>query len=160
MKIVTHQVDGVWERFPGTPQLTPAAITRLLADGVWTWRDLYKNGLQAAEPFKVPDGKRIVPGAVERFSEDGKAQLFEVEDAPPPPVPQAIYPLQARKALRAAGLFDAVQAHVASLSAEEQDEWEYALEIRRDHPVIVNGATALGLTKAQVDDLFRLGATL
>lgn len=158
MKIITHEVDGVWVRFPGTPQLDANKVARLVEDGTWNGNDLKRFGLRAAEPFVVPDGKVTVGS--ERFEDEGRRQVFDVEDAPTEPAPSAIYPLQARKALRRAGLFDQVQAYVETLPEDEQDEWEYALEIRRDHPVIVNGAAALGLTEAQVDDLFRLGKTL
>lgn len=77
-----------------------------------------------------------------------------------PAVPQSITPLQARKALRAAGLYDAVAAFVATLTPAEQDEWEYALEVRRDNATIAAGAAALELTEQQVDDLFIAGAQL
>lgn len=158
MKIITHEVDGVWVRFAGTPQLDAFKVARLVEDGTWNGNDLWRFKLRAADPFVMPDGKVTV--GPERFENEGRQQVFDVEDAPPAPAPQAIYPLQARKALRAAGLFDQVQAYVTTLPEDEQDEWEYALEIRRDHPVIVNGAAALGLTETQVDDLFRLGKTL
>ncbi len=79
---------------------------------------------------------------------------------PPAPVPQSMSPLQARRALRAAGLKAAVDAYVATLPEEEQEAWEYATEVRRDNEVIAAGAAALGLSAEQVDDIFRLGPTL
>lgn len=79
---------------------------------------------------------------------------------PPVPVPTSISPLQARKALRQAGLKAAVDAYVASLSEEEQEEWEYAIEVQRTGPTINNGWALLGRSQAELDDLFRLGATL
>lgn len=79
---------------------------------------------------------------------------------PPPTVPAAVYPLQARKALRQAGLKEQVDAHIATLTEPEQEAWEYAIQIERDHPTVASAAAALGLTDEQVDDLFRLAATL
>lgn len=160
-KIITCKTADRWERFPGTEHLVPANIARLLADGVWTWRDLQKNGLQAAEPFELPSGKRIVPGTTERFSEDGKAQIFDIEDAPPEPpvVPKTISPLQARKALRAMGLKDAVDRFIDQLPEEEREEWEYAVEIHRNNPTLAKGATEFGLGDDVIDQLFILGAT-
>lgn len=78
----------------------------------------------------------------------------------PLPVSAALTPLQARRALRISGLKEAVESYVATLPEEAQETWDYALSIERDHPIITGGAAALGLTVAQVDDLFRLGATL
>jgi hypothetical protein len=80
--------------------------------------------------------------------------------APPAPVPEAITPLQARRALRAAGLLDAVNAWIATQPADAQDAWEYCIEVRRDSPFIAGAQAALGLTSQQVDDLFRAGAAL
>jgi hypothetical protein len=71
-----------------------------------------------------------------------------------PFVPQSVTPLQARKALRQAGLYDAVMAWISQQSDEVQETWEYALEIRRDNPIIAAAAAELELTEQQVDDLF------
>lgn len=71
------------------------------------------------------------------------------------PVPQTITPLQARRALRAAGLLAAVNAFIAGQSEEIQEAWEYCVEMRRDDPLISGAQAALGLTDAQMDDLFR-----
>lgn len=87
-----------------------------------------------------------------------------VDFHPPPPepapVPPSISPLQARRALRAAGLIDEVNVAVSSADADTQDAWEYATEIRRDNEIIAAMAAQFGLTDAQVDDLFRAGAAL
>lgn len=76
----------------------------------------------------------------------------------PPPVPRSVTPVQARRALRQAGLLDQVDTLVATLPPEARDEWEYGLAVERDNPVIAAVAAALGLTAAQVDDLFRAAA--
>lgn len=77
-----------------------------------------------------------------------------------PIVPQSVTPLQARKALRQANLYDTVMAWIGQQSDEVQETWEYALEIRRDNPIIADVAAALELTEQQVDDLFILAAGL
>ena len=76
------------------------------------------------------------------------------------PVPLAITPVQLRKALRQAGIKAAFDAWLAGQNDDVKDDVEYALEIRRSSSRIADGATALGLTSAQVDDLFRLAKTL
>lgn len=81
---------------------------------------------------------------------------------PPPatePVPEAVTARQARLALLGAGKLDHIEAALAAIPGPEgraaQIEWEYALEIRRDSPLIGALAPLLGLTGEQVDDLFR-----
>ena len=75
-------------------------------------------------------------------------------------VPAVVSARQARLALIGAGLLDAVETAVAGLSAAHRVEWEYATEVHRDHALIADLATALDLTSAQVDDLFRAAALL
>jgi len=78
-----------------------------------------------------------------------------------PPVPESVTPLQMRKALRSVGLKPAVDAFVAALGDEEAaEEWEYALAIERGNPMLNNAAAQLGMNAHQVDDLFRLAATM
>ena len=74
------------------------------------------------------------------------------------PVPEKITPLEARRALRAAGLLGAVNAWIATQPSDTQDAWEYCIEVRRDDRLVANAQDALGLTSEQVDDLFRAGA--
>jgi hypothetical protein len=76
------------------------------------------------------------------------------------PVPAAITPLQARRALRAADLLDAVNAWIATQPDDAQEAWEYCIEIRRDDALIAGAQAALGLTAEQVDVLFRAAAEL
>jgi hypothetical protein len=85
---------------------------------------------------------------------------WEPSPIPPVPVPAAITPLQARRALRAADLLDAVNAWIATQSADAQEAWEYCVEVRRDAALIAGAQEGLGLTPEQVDDLFRAGAAL
>ena len=76
-----------------------------------------------------------------------------------PAVPRSVTPLQARKALRAAGLIDAVDAYLATQPAEIREAWEYAVEVRRDdQSVVAMTAAALGMTSAQMDQLFILAS--
>ena len=85
---------------------------------------------------------------------------WEPKPIPPVPVPEAITPLQARRALRAADLLDAVNAWIAIQPDDAQEAWEYCVEVRRDSPLIAGAQAGLGLTDEQVDDLFRQGAAL
>jgi hypothetical protein len=87
------------------------------------------------------------------------------QEDPPPPPPEAVTARQARLALLGAGLLDNVDAALATISDPQarraaEIEWEYALEIRRDSPLVAELAPLLGLTDEQVDDLFRAAAEL
>lgn len=77
-----------------------------------------------------------------------------------PPVPQSVYPLQIRKALRAAGLMGQVKAILTQSGEDVQEAWEYASIITRDNAMLQGAAQALGLTSEQVDTLFREAAKL
>jgi len=156
-KIVTFQEENIWKRFPGTSRLTPRLIVQYVQQGIWSDSDLEKEGLKIADSFDTPEGKVRV--GEEYFNEDGTQQLFNTEDAVSIP-PSVITPLQARKALRASGLYTQVTEYIQTLTEEEQEEWEYAVQIERTNPILVKGSAALGLTEEQLDSLFILGASL
>lgn len=87
--------------------------------------------------------------------------VAEIPFTPPtPPVPTSVAPLQMRRALRIAGYKPAADAFIATLDEEIVEAWEYANQIDRQNQLIDMAATGLGLTSEQVDDLFRLAATL
>lgn len=75
-------------------------------------------------------------------------------------VPGSVTPLQARKALRLAGLIDKVNAAVAASSPDVQEAWEYATVVERKDPIIGALAIQLGLTPDMLDDLFTTAARL
>lgn len=62
---------------------------------------------------------------------------------------------QAKAALAAAGLLAAAETAVAAADPVAQLAWAEAVEFRRTSPTIVALSVAIGLTEAQVDDLFR-----
>lgn len=86
---------------------------------------------------------------------DGQA-LSDPEPTPPPPpsVPRSVSMRQARLALLGAGLLDEVEALIALQPAAVQIEWEYATDIWRNRDLVATLAPALGLSDAQIDDLF------
>jgi hypothetical protein len=83
---------------------------------------------------------------------------------PTPPVPASVTARQARLALFGAGLLDLVEGAVAAMEGPQgravQIEWEYALAVERQSPLIAALAPALGLTDEQVDNLFRAAENL
>ena len=88
--IPVRQNSGAYERIGGNPTLTRldgeerAPLQTLLHES-WTDEQRAAFGIYKAQPFSVPSGKRIVPGAQESFAlVDGVVkQVFAVEDIPP-----------------------------------------------------------------------------
>ena len=82
----------------------------------------------------------------------------------PPGVPQSVTMRQARLALHAAGLLTLVDAAIASMPEPDkttaQITWEFAATVDRQFGMVPTLAAALGMTAAQIDDLFTLAATL
>ena len=76
-------------------------------------------------------------------------------------VPNEVSMWQARVVLRQAGLFDAAQAAVNSANDIALTEvWERGNYVLRDSPAIIALGAQLGLSDAQIDDLFRQAYTL
>lgn len=89
----------------------------------------------------------------------------EPADPPPQIVITVVTMRQARLALLQSNLLSQVEAAIAAIEDPAQRqavqiEWEYAAEVNRAHPWVQSLAAALGLTEAQLDDLFTLAATL
>lgn len=91
---------------------------------------------------------------------------WEYRDAPavrlpePDPVPETISRFQARAALMQADLLATVEAAVAEADPLTQLAWAEAVEWQRSSPTINALGAALGLTEAQIDDLFRAAAAI
>ena len=79
---------------------------------------------------------------------------------PPPVVPSVITMRQARLALLQAGLLGDVNTAMEQADQAAQIEWEYATQVIRTDPLVVAMQAGLGMTDADTDALFTLGATL
>lgn len=101
-----------------------------------------------------------IDGSVESVLVEHLPAGVSVEDPDPAPLPTVVTPWQIRKALNASGLRGLIEASVAGADQTTKDAWEYALEFRRDNPLITGLAVALGKTEAELDDLFALAASL
>ena len=86
--------------------------------------------------------------------------VYTGADIPSRTVPESVSPRQIRLALNATGLRVTVESAVASGTQDLKDWWEYALDIERNHALINGMAAQLNITEQQIDDLFRLAATL
>lgn len=81
-------------------------------------------------------------------------------DATGPDVPEFVTMRQARLALLSVGKLAAVESAIQQAGDAAKIEWEYAQELRRDHPLVSAMGSALGLPAAELDQLFVQAATL
>lgn len=85
-----------------------------------------------------------------------------VMEEPPPSVPTSITPRQCRLLLLQQGLLSQVEAMIAQSTDDVRITWEYALEFRRDDPLLQQLAANLQppLTPEQIDQFFIAAAQL
>jgi hypothetical protein len=90
--------------------------------------------------------------------------LVEVNLPPAPIVPGAVTMRQARLALLSAGLLSQVDVEIGALPSPQKEaaqiEWEYSQEVQRHNGFVALLAPSLGLTEAQLDQLFITAAGL
>lgn len=134
-------------------------------DGYWTGRVAEQSAVAGVAPGWYASD--VPPPALS----DGEYAVvgrggWSVTATPPPavvaPVPASVTRFQARAALHLAGHLASVEAAMADPGMDPLARlaWQDALEFVRVSPTVAGLAGALGLTDAQVDDLFRLAATI
>lgn len=77
-----------------------------------------------------------------------------------PNIPSAVSPRQIRQALTAAGLRTQIEMAISSADQDTKDWWEFATTFERAHPMVIGMATGLGVTTAELDELFILAGSL
>lgn len=105
-------------------------------------------------------GRQIVPGpggapVLAEIVAPTEAELLAARRAA-----MVVSRFQARAALLGAGLLEAANAAVAAADPIVQIAWADAQEFRRTSPTIAALGAALGLTEAQIDDLFAAAALI
>lgn len=87
-----------------------------------------------------------------------------IEPATQPLVPAAVTMRQARLALLQAGKLETVNAAIAGMTgaqgAAAKIEWEFSNEVQRAQPLVAALAPVLGMTSAELDQLFITAAGL
>jgi len=90
---------------------------------------------------------------------------YEIEQRQPKS-PEVWTPRQLRIALIKSGIsLTNIESQIDAIEDSAQKEiarveWEYALEIKKEHPLVSMMATNLNLTEQQVNDIFSLAVTL
>lgn len=123
--------------------------------------------------FKAPDnslhflsnediangGVKLLPvGSVQITDDQARTLLASLQTVPS--APEVVSPRQIRLAMTQLGMRTQVESAVNAASQEVQDTYHYATEFRRDDPLIPPLAKQLGVTDAQLDQLWTLAATL
>jgi len=115
--------------------------------------------------YQYLDAENLV---VAVFDEDGisrksmlasklpEGAVVEPYIAPPTPIPSTVTRFQALAVLAAGGYLDTVRTYMATLDQDNVQRlaWENATDWERSSPTLTALAQMLGLTDAQVDDLF------
>jgi len=117
-------------------------------------------------PDYIPSGGWVVMTAQELndLVQSLRPQYEEAIAAIPPPCPEEVLLYQFRAAVTLAGYKEAVDAVIAALPEPSQtvarEKWEYGNTVKRHHSMTVTLGAAVGLTPAQIDDIFRTAATI
>jgi hypothetical protein len=95
------------------------------------------------------------------LTEDEIAEVMaRREAAMAPVVPTSITPRQCRLVLMSQGLLPAVEQAIADMDEATRITWEYALEFRRDDPLLNALGKNMNLTDEQIDQFFIAAARL
>lgn len=97
-----------------------------------------------------------VIGSYSISDDDSLMPVFTI----PRPVPNEISPRQIRRALSESGLRTLVESAISAGDQELKDWWEWSTSFLRNHPLVEQMARTLGVTDQELDDLWRLGASL
>jgi len=137
--------------------------------GFWPTVDEYPSldeGFRYGVSDTVVDGdnkKVIQRWTVEEIPQDELREL-ELETQVSKREKMVVTTRQANRALLQAGLLAEVQPAIDALSEPDRSmadiEWNKSQEVERNHPFVLTLGQALGLTDAELDDLFVLAATL
>jgi hypothetical protein len=72
----------------------------------------------------------------------------------------SVTPLQIRRALRKKDLLNDIMTYINSSSEEIIEAWEYAIQIDRMNPLIIEASNILGISDDTLDDIFVLASKL
>jgi hypothetical protein len=118
-------------------------------------------GIAIADPEDKATWRIDFDFAATELQREAAEAVLQAFDPSTPAVPQQVTALQARRALRAAGLYEAVKTAVdAAADPDVQDSWEYAAVWHRNAMWIAALGAQLNLSPEQIDALFVQAASL
>lgn len=121
------------------------------------------NPMDALPRCTTKQPPNYTPPQIPQFLGDSWIVL-ESYPAPQVAVPAAVTMRQARLALLGAGLLDDIDTAINALAGPQKEaariEWEYSQEVQRYNGFVSILAPSLGLSEAQIDNLFIQASTL
>ena len=122
---------------------------------------MYRH-LDAGWILRLADGAHIPPDPANRDRVEFLAWEAEGGVAEPfvTPVPASVTRRQFKQALNRIELRSPVEVAIAAADQDTKDWYAESLNFERSNPVMNSMAVALGKTPADIDNLFRLAATL
>jgi hypothetical protein len=121
-----------------------------------TWGGQYGVLPDPPNPLLLPNGDAILAPRIGVNYSGYKLVLWEEQQ----PVPDFVTPRQVRLLLLQQGLLDQVEAMISGQDRAARITWEFAVEFRRDDPLLISLGTALGLTSQQIDEFFIAASAL
>lgn len=94
------------------------------------------------------------------FDSEFEAYTYFGLSTPSAERPDEVTRMQAKIALKRAGLLPTIEQVVAAADEETQMMWAEALHFRRTSPLLNQLATAIGMSSQDMDDLFALAKTI
>lgn len=155
--------NGEWREIQTNEQIVFESTAYSYAT-MLTWPERQKElrGIFLITESEIPDGK-IPTGSTLVDHKGQPVREWTLEDAPVVPV-TVVSKAQAKLALLDAGLLDTVETALGSMEDAEGQrariEWNDRTEFHRDHQFIGMLAAVIGLSNAQIDDLFEKAAQL
>ena len=159
-------------RWPSAADYLAALAEAGWAEGTPPGVDLLVSGVLQAPPVDEETPREALAGwhVAAAFRERSPPAEWAALRITPPdgmpllgrtPVPASVTRFQARAALAMAGLLPTVEAAIAdSPDLITRLAWTDAQVFERGSPTIASLAAAIGLTEAQIDDLFRTAAEI
>jgi len=130
----------------------------------------WSNGIYSIEEvqeFQVPENKKIIGSPSYSIENKIVIETYDVEDIPPPPVPDRVTSRQFKLQLLAfpaigkgETLLDDVEAWISTQSRAAQVAFENSGTFVRTEPMMQAGFAALGFSEGQIDAFFTAASEL
>lgn len=126
---------------------------------VQSWGGTWGQCPAIPNPIRLPSGGDVCAPSINVDYSGFMLVPWEM-DQPLPSVPVSVTPRQVRLLLLSQGLLDQVETMISQQDRAAQITWEFAIEFRRDDPLLNTLGQALGLDATQIDQFFLAASQL